>query len=502
MTPSPIGLLVLAALCGAATAQEVVRPEGEEPYVLYGDVQVPLDRHYRGLGSAGLMVGVDARQLWRNGKVNYYVAEGALKSKVAWAARHIEDNTCIEMTECSTESGCAKPYIKFQSGSGCSSPIGVTWSRVNRVNVGRGCHRGIVVHEILHSLGVPHEQTRNDRDEYVTVNFDNIKSGVEYNFRETGSRGRDLGPYDYTSIMHYGATAFAKSWRQKTIEAPRRIGQRNALSAGDIATVDFMYNSCSQSFTQPRCMASKDEGRALQVKRGETFEVEFNGLYSASMTLSYDDSTASRRRMSFSRRQGSSVYKAGKTVVKFRPSDADSGRTLVIAARFSGAGGVSCTSKVTVRVDGPLISTPAPLPTPAPPVTVAPPTPVPTTAVPLPPGACVDDEAWCESRSGWCKDYQSVRNTCKKTCGLCSGTTEVPVPTTATPLPTTPSPATSVPTTPSPAEVPVPTPAPEPATPSPSSCKDYSEAYCKGNEHLCRIGGFANDCPVTCGTCA
>jgi len=50
------------------------------------------------------------------------------------------------------------------------------------VSIGLGCeYTGIVVHEMLHAVGLWHEQSRADRDDYVTVYFSNIQSGKHSN---------------------------------------------------------------------------------------------------------------------------------------------------------------------------------------------------------------------------------------------------------------------------------------------------------------------------------
>ena len=66
----------------------------------------------------------------------------------------------------------------------------------------------VVAHEIGHAIGLYHEQMRHDRDEYVTVNRNNMKDTYEAwkNFKVmTKDQYQDFSkPYDYLSIMHYG----------------------------------------------------------------------------------------------------------------------------------------------------------------------------------------------------------------------------------------------------------------------------------------------------------
>ena len=66
---------------------------------------------------------------------------------------------------------------------------------------------GTIAHEIGHAVGFWHEQSRPDRDGYVTVHRGNIATGKLYNFQTRTWReivALDV-PYDLGSSMHYGA---------------------------------------------------------------------------------------------------------------------------------------------------------------------------------------------------------------------------------------------------------------------------------------------------------
>ena len=71
----------------------------------------------------------------------------------------------------------------------------------------------------IHALGFNHEHTRPDRDQYVTINQDNIRNGMKNSFEKLEDSMTFGVPFDALSIMMYKADAFSNGEGKYTIES-------------------------------------------------------------------------------------------------------------------------------------------------------------------------------------------------------------------------------------------------------------------------------------------
>lgn len=187
--------------------------------------------------------------IWPNSTIPYVIAPGFTTQMVN------EINLAINQINSSTNL-CIVPrtnqadYVKFLTFPACNSFVGrVGGEQLIKLNdIGDdnfGCFKTEIMHEIFHAAGLWHEQSREDRNNFVIIHTNNIIPTELYNFDQHINDGFDLGAYDFFSIMHYDAFAFTSNG-QPTItrlNGSTDLGQGNDPTIGDIRAIDFLYGS-------------------------------------------------------------------------------------------------------------------------------------------------------------------------------------------------------------------------------------------------------------------
>jgi len=212
-------------------------------------------------------------QLWPGGRVPYEFDENVsvpnqtamLAAMAAWQAV-----ANLQFVARSDEGD----YVHIQSGNGNNSEVGRRGG-TQLINITNWTFRFIIAHELGHCLGFWHEQSRADRNQFITVNYGNIQSGQSSQF-DIHNEGTHYGPYDFDSVMHYDGCAFSIdcpdgtscNCTHRTISVlppndtqwQNAIGQRTHLSVWDRRVMSFLYPNSDWRFVDLNFMGSPQSG--------------------------------------------------------------------------------------------------------------------------------------------------------------------------------------------------------------------------------------------------
>lgn len=189
----------------------------------------------------------EAQYYWPYGKV-YYKFHDTFTDTLAThlAISFIENYSSIRFIPASQYT---TNFIEFVPGSGNSSMVGMSGGR-QEITIYNTTSYGIIMHEIMHALGFFHEHARTDRDNYIIVNWSNIKPDKAHNFYKfnVNYTGSNLGSFDFNSIMLYDSMITDPSFVYDTsvpvmtkINGNTFSAQRYYLSNGDLDGIAAIY---------------------------------------------------------------------------------------------------------------------------------------------------------------------------------------------------------------------------------------------------------------------
>ena len=187
-------------------------------------------------------------------QVPYVIASGSgdLTNLNAAIAQFNSTFSNIQFVAYTSQTNYVSFYFNPDDFSGeCEAIVGMAGGE-QQIGGSASCALGTILHEMGHTVGLWHEQSRPDRDTYVSVNYDNLIKGSIGNFNQIFDNAQTFGTYfDYASIMEYPAFSFSRNGGPAIESIPAGIPLSNltGYSTADIDGIERLYGSAPTSVT-------------------------------------------------------------------------------------------------------------------------------------------------------------------------------------------------------------------------------------------------------------
>lgn len=164
--------------------------------------------------------------------------------------------TCLRFKQ-QTSTTHSKDAIRLHKTDVCYSELGYTGGTpVQNIGMADWClTEGTVQHEVGYALGLDHEHARTDRDNFITVDLNNVLDGWKTEFPKQPTT--NYFAYEYGSAMHYSAS-FVTNGNGLTMKAKapntryqRTMGNEEGMSFMDFRTLNRAYcaDKCANANT-------------------------------------------------------------------------------------------------------------------------------------------------------------------------------------------------------------------------------------------------------------